>query len=394
MRKSVIWSAVFLAAILLGLCGRLPLVRGDKPAVHKRAPVGEGQDPFAAPPSAKKPAAASSMGKPDDDQNPFGDFDAAPGKAVTVPPQCVTAKTCAAAKKARPQAITPSPRPSWPASMKITVGKASSRSAAAELAASEETIEKALLRPVTLDVVETPLDKFAEQLARQFSVNVIVDQKVLCNVGIGVNLSMTCKVSNLPLRYALDELLRPLNLVWTIRNGVLLVTTPEEAEKQLTTKIYDVSSLLVNPPDYPASRSNDLGDPDPLFGPLPETNGPGGIGVVNGFGYGMAGGGPFMGGMGAGGGLFSVSGQSGSPPILQQRAEGGMCGTPSCVRQVSRANTSPLDFDSLIDSITSTIESHGLGFRGWAVQHRSPGTATTAGRQWPKGDPRESCLLP
>lgn len=71
MRKSVALSAVFLAAIALGLCGRLPLVRGDKPAVHKHGEVGEGQDPFALPPSAKKPPAASSAGKPAEGQDPF-----------------------------------------------------------------------------------------------------------------------------------------------------------------------------------------------------------------------------------------------------------------------------------------------------------------------------------
>ncbi len=61
MPRSVALSAVFLAAIILGLCGRLPLVRGDKPAVHKSEPVGEGQDPFAPPtsvdPRAEKPTA-------------------------------------------------------------------------------------------------------------------------------------------------------------------------------------------------------------------------------------------------------------------------------------------------------------------------------------------------
>lgn len=221
MPRSVAFSAVFLAAIILGLCGRLPLVRGDKPAVHKSEPVGEGQDPFAPPtsvdPCAEKPTAdapadgaKSPKSKPKpkkrakDVGDPFGGFDSAPEKAVSAPPQCATGKTCATAKKAHPQAIAPSPGPSGQASMKITVGKASSRSTAAELAASEEIIEKVLRRPVTWEVVEMPLDRVAEQLARQLDVNVLMDQKALGNVGIDPFTPVTIKVTKLPLRFALD----------------------------------------------------------------------------------------------------------------------------------------------------------------------------------------------
>jgi hypothetical protein len=246
-------------------------------------------------------------------------------------------------------------KPSGPPSMKITAGKASNQSAAAGLAASEEIIEKALRRPVTLEVVETPLSEVAEQLARQFDVNVLLDQKALNDVGIDPATPVTFRLTNLPLRYALDELLRPLSLEWTIRSGALLVTSVEENDRLLTTRVYNVSSLLVNGPDYPASRSSDLGDPDPLFGSPPERNLPGALGNVNGFGDGMGMAGPVMGGMGAGGGLFNVNGQSGSPPILQQRSGGGMGnGWPG--PQALRDHIRALDFDSLIDSITATIE--------------------------------------
>ncbi len=238
--------------------------------------------------------------------------------------------------------------------MKITVGKASSRSTAAELAASEEIIEKALRRPVTWEVVEMPLDRVAEQLARQLDVNVLMDQKALGDVGIDPFTPVTIKVTKLPLRFALDELLRPLQLVWTIRSGALLVTSLEENDRLLTTKVYDVSSLLVSAADYPASRSNDLGDPSPLFDPPPERNGPGGISGMNGFGDGMGAGGT-VGGPGGMGGMMNVIGQSASPPILQQRAAGGM-GNGLSGPQVPGRYIPRLDFDSLIDSVTATID--------------------------------------
>jgi hypothetical protein len=237
--------------------------------------------------------------------------------------------------------------------MKITVGKASSRSTAAELAASEEIVEKALLTRVTLDMVETPLQDFVEQLARQLDINVLVDHKALSDVGIDPTTPVTCKVTNLPLRCVLKELLRALDLTWIIQDGSLVVTTPEEAETGLTTTVYDVSSLLVSSPDYPASRSNDLGDLDPLFGPTAgrfdrgALDTPGFSGSVIGMGI------PSV-----GMGMTNVSGEPSSPPILRQNAapSGGRAVRPAQPAPQRYGSGSPLDFDSLIDSITSTIQ--------------------------------------
>jgi hypothetical protein len=380
-----------LAAILLGLSGRLTMVRAAEPAAvpaekpagvgvgplaaaddsaepaakpakkpkkPKKAAaadepaVGQGSDPFApAPqvsPSAETPPAASRAGKPADAPDPWGNFDSAPGE---VPPKT--------ARKARPQTIEPSPQHSNRASMKITIGKASGRSTAAELAASEEIIEKSLLRPVTIDVLKTPLNEFAEQLARQLDVNVLLDQKALSDAGVDPTTPVTCKVTNLPLRSALGELLRPLQLTWVIHNGILLVTTPDEAEKLLTTRVYDVSSLLFNPPDYPAGRSGDLGDTDPLFAPPPERNDLGGI-MANGLGGAGTGAGGARSGVGMGGtgmgGMFNVGNQPDSPPILRQAAARTANNRARPRRQGPSGDIIASGFDDLIDSITSTIQ--------------------------------------
>jgi hypothetical protein len=206
--------------------------------------------------------------------------------------------------------------------MKITVGKVPGPSTAAAWT-PEETIEKALPTLVTLDVVETPLDKVAEQLSRQLGVNVLVDKKALTDVGIDPATPVTWKVTNFPLHYALYHLLRPLEMTWTIVDGALLLTIPEEAATLLMTKVYDVSSLLVSPPDYSAGRSSDLGDQNPLFGPPSETHD-----------------------------LAWLDPLSQFPQLLAPCMGGGQ---GNCGQSVPRKNTSPLDYDSLIDSITSTI---------------------------------------
>jgi hypothetical protein len=356
MRKSVALCAIFLVATLLGLCGRLPWSRAVEPTPNKPAAVDQAGDPFGPGLSPDKPSAAAQAGgqsAPKPEHKPVRKARIKKG----APADDAGANDAGATPKtSRWGADTVSPRPSGPASMKITVGKAFGQNAAAELAASEEMIEKALLRPVTLEVVETPLNKVVEGLAQQLDVNALVDERALNDVGVDLATPVTCKVTNVPLRFALDELLRPLQLTWAIRGGALVVTTPEEAEKTLTTKVYDVSSLLANSPDYPASRSNDLGDTDALFGLPPEGNDT----FACGFASGPLLGGRCMGGSGAGsgangmgmGGMMNVTGQSGSSPNLPQRAAGGMGGS----QQAPRGRSSPLDYDSLIDSITSTIK--------------------------------------
>ncbi len=320
MRKSVALSAVFLVAILLELSGRLPLLRGDKPAADQGAAANQGQDSFARPSQASspsdKPPAASKETRPVRGDDPFGsNLDSAPGKAASAQPQSAEAKPARKmAKKARPQTIAPSPQPSRLGNMKMTLGKPSSQSAAAAMTASEELIEKALLRPVTLDMLEPPLCDVADELSRQLNVNVIVDARGLNDVGTDPMTPVTCQLKNLPLRFALDELLRPLEMTWIIRNGTLVVTTLEQAEKQLTTRVYDVSSLLANPPDYPACRSGDLDDSSPLFGPSGERN-------HFGAGYGMG-----VGGMGMGG-FMNVGAQPASPPVPQQQDAVAFLGT-------------------------------------------------------------------
>ena len=64
-------------------------------------------------------------------------------------------------------------------------------------------------------------------------------------VGIDTSTPVTKSLHNLPLRSALNLMLREHGLTWTIQDDVLLITTPEEADNCLSTKVYDVSDLVV-----------------------------------------------------------------------------------------------------------------------------------------------------
>ena len=202
----------------------------------------------------------------------------------------------------------------------------------------EKAVMQALAEPTTMEFVETPLDDVLAYVRNKHRIHVQLDRCALEDVGIGAEGPITFSMSGVPLHAALETMFRGLDITFTIRAGVLLITTPEEAESILMVRTYDVTDLL-----FP------LGDQTYNGGRLPTTEGgptsnlwdPGLIGGMGmGMGMGGMGGGTGTkggtGGMGGGGGMFQITG----PPYPASPYP---------------ANRSGADFDSLIDLITSTI---------------------------------------
>ena len=127
----------------------------------------------------------------------------------------------------------------------------------------EEAIRRALVKPVNLEFTETPLADVVESLKEKAGIPVIIDHRALDDIGVDGGAPITIQVSDIKLRSALDFMLRPLDLSWTIAHEVLLITTPEEAENMLRTKVYDVS-------DLPAYRDRQ-GEGVPDFQSMMET---------------------------------------------------------------------------------------------------------------------------
>ena len=70
------------------------------------------------------------------------------------------------------------------------------------------------------------------------------DAKALGDVGIGTNTPVTKNIKGVTLRTALQLILRELGLTYVVKDEMLLVTTPEEAESELTTVVYPVTDLV------------------------------------------------------------------------------------------------------------------------------------------------------
>jgi hypothetical protein len=164
----------------------------------------------------------------------------------------------------------------------------------AQQGSAEQRIFEALDDIATLEFIETPLADVIEVLKDSHQIPIEIDIKALDDVGLSTDVPVTRNLKGVTLRSALRLMLREMDLTYVIRDEVLLITTPEEAESKLTTKVYPVADLVV---------------PIMTAGIDPFQGGGGMMGGGGMNGGGMGGGG--MGGMGGGGGGFGGGGFGG-----------------------------------------------------------------------------------
>ena len=110
---------------------------------------------------------------------------------------------------------------------------------------SEAAIKKALAKPTQLEFIDTPLGDVIDYLKSYHAIEIQLDCRALEDVGIGADTPITKNLKGISLRAGLNLILRDLDLTWTIQDEVLQITTPEEAECRLKTKVLDVADLVV-----------------------------------------------------------------------------------------------------------------------------------------------------
>jgi hypothetical protein len=110
-----------------------------------------------------------------------------------------------------------------------------------------QKIEKALrdpLPPAGLDYVDTPLNVVVKDLQKQFAIPIMLDKAALETAGLREDEPVTVEVRDVSVKSALAVLLRNLNLTYVVDNEMLIVTTPEEAERHLCLCLFDVRDLV------------------------------------------------------------------------------------------------------------------------------------------------------
>jgi von Willebrand factor type A domain len=178
----------------------------------------------------------------------------------------------------------------------------------AKKGSAEKKIEEALKSPTEVVFVETPLQDVIEYLKDRHKIEIKIDTHALTDLGIGTDTPVTIDLKGISLRSALRLMLKELGLTYLIKDEVLQITTPEEADNQLSTKVYPVADLVLPIPQ------GGMGGMGGMMG------GMGGMmGGMGGMGGGMGGMGGMGGGMGGmGGGMFNMP-----PNLLPKVPPGG-----------------------------------------------------------------------
>ncbi len=109
---------------------------------------------------------------------------------------------------------------------------------------NERNIELALAQRGSVRFQETMLREVAEELSRQFQIPIVLSPKKLEEASVSPDTPVTKHLENLSLESILGLILRDVELVFTIRDEVLLITTPEDNESQLDTRVYPVLDLV------------------------------------------------------------------------------------------------------------------------------------------------------
>lgn len=208
-------------------------------------------------------------------------------------------------------------------------GRADSRVREAE----EERIEKSLSRPITLNFERTPLKEVIAHISTAADINVMLDSLGLEEEGVSTDTPISINVEGIKLKSALNLLLEPLRLSYTIEDEVLKITSRLKQQGKLIVTTYPVADLVVPIPNFtPSSIIAGTGTASPT--------GWGGPGAQ--FNVGGRGAAQFQVGdpVGALGGAANWSGPQSS---------GG-------ANVTGASNTATADFDGLSQLIVSTVE--------------------------------------
>lgn len=122
----------------------------------------------------------------------------------------------------------------------------------------EAKIHRALQGKVSVDFAEVPLTQALAQFEQQHQFSVVINRPALANAGVKPDLPVTLAAKGIRLESALNLMLKPHGLAWTVRDEVLLVTSKDDAEALFETRVYPVAELVGNPEANLGGRFDEL----------------------------------------------------------------------------------------------------------------------------------------
>ncbi len=108
----------------------------------------------------------------------------------------------------------------------------------------EGRIRQALELPTLMDFTETPLQDAMDYLKDHHGIAIQLDTRALENAAIGSDTPITRTLTGVSLASALRLLLDDLDATYVVRDGVLLITTKDAAEKMVDLCVYNIDELV------------------------------------------------------------------------------------------------------------------------------------------------------
>jgi len=122
---------------------------------------------------------------------------------------------------------------------------------------AEMRVRNSLMQPVSLHFNNAPLSEVLKYIADTQGINVMVDEPGLTEEAVTSSTPISINVDGIRLKSALNLILEPLNLGYTIQNEVLNVTSRMRRQGGLETVVYQVADLVVPVSmNAPVSRLN------------------------------------------------------------------------------------------------------------------------------------------
>lgn len=110
---------------------------------------------------------------------------------------------------------------------------------------ADQTIHERLRQGVSLDYSERPLNEVLSDLSEMLSINVRTENKVLADSGFDSStLPISLHVRGISAGSALQLMLRSQGLTWLISDEGIVVTTREQADNELRTRVYLARDLV------------------------------------------------------------------------------------------------------------------------------------------------------
>ena len=166
--------------------------------------------------------------------------------------------------------------------------------------AAQQRIRSKLQRSSSFGLREKPFQQVLTQFANTLSDTVVVDERALSDIGMDLDTPVSVSLDNVPLKDALQWTLEQLDLTYYLEGDALVITTPEEAECHLQTRLHSLRGVAYEwTSPFNSQFARFMGRSGGGFG--------GGFGGMGG-GMGAMGGGMFGGGFG---GMGAMGGSGG-----------------------------------------------------------------------------------